>query len=50
MCQKTAPFFPNSDWRNIWVSNYEIYDGVNPLSSHIHTPHVIYTIVQSIQK
>ena len=48
---KNCPFFSqNSDWRNIRVSNYEIYDGVNPLSSHIHTPHVIYTIVQSIQK
>ena len=54
MVSKNCPFFPKSLTEetapNIWVSNYEISDGVNPFSSHIHTPHVIYTIEQSIQK
>ena len=54
MVSKNCPFSPKTLTEeiapNIWVSNYEISDGVNPLSSHIHTPHVIYTIEQSIQK
>ena len=41
MISKNCPFFPKTLTKettpNIWVSNYEISDGVNPLSSHIHT-------------
>ena len=38
---KKLPIFPKTLTEetapNIWVSNYEISNGVNPLSSHIHT-------------
>ena len=54
MISKNCPVFPKTLTEetapNIWVSNYEKSDGVNPISIHIHTPYVIYTIVQSIQK
>ena len=50
--KKNCPFFPKTLTEETApnISNYEISDRVNPLSSHIHTPHVIYTIVRSIQK